>query len=34
MESHGDYKCPVCGGDLYDMENSQKCSRCGNESPK
>lgn len=25
-----DYKCPSCGGDLYDIDNNnKKCCTCG-----
>jgi DNA-directed RNA polymerase subunit RPC12/RpoP len=33
-----DYKCPVCGGDLYDTNTEktgeQQCTNCGNHYPK
>mgnify|MGYP003756207773 CR=1 FL=1 len=29
-----DYKCPSCGGDLYDVNNdNKKCCTCGTTYP-
>lgn len=29
-----DYKCPICGGDIYDLDDgNKKCNNCGTTFP-